>query len=79
MKERACLNCQNDSMLAETRPIPRAVRLPLLGNYSIEKYFPITMLGYTHYTVYICKRCGKVEIFMTNQATDVPPDLRAKS
>jgi len=47
MKERACLNCQNESMLAETRPIPRAARLPLLGNYLIEKYFPSIVLAYT--------------------------------
>lgn len=79
MKDRACLNCQNDSMLAETRPIPKTIRLPLFGNYSTEKYIPSIMLGYTHYTMYLCKRCGKVGIFVTSQDTDIPPDLRPKT
>jgi len=63
MGERICSNCDGGAMKYETGDIQREIKVSFV-KLSVEEYLPEILKGYGQYTLYVCEKCGKLEVFL---------------
>jgi len=76
MEQKACANCKASPMLVEMKDIPKQVRFVVTIN--LEQYMPDILKPYTHYTTYLCQKCGKLEVYLSTTTAKVLPSLLPK-
>jgi hypothetical protein len=80
MGERICSNCDGGIMKYETGDIQKEIKVSFV-KLSVEEYLPDILKGYGQYTLYVCEKCGKLEVFLkkarmivTKRKTSKVPD-----
>ena len=63
MEERLCSNCDGGAMKYETGDIQREIKVSFV-KLSVEEYLPDILKGYDQYTLYVCEKCGRLEVFL---------------
>jgi len=63
MGEKICSNCDGGAMKYETGDIQREIKVSFV-KLSVEEYLPDILKGYGQYTLYVCEKCGKLEVFL---------------
>jgi hypothetical protein len=62
---RKCTECRDGYMDGELQAIPTELELPLFQKIAPSKYMPEIMKQHHFYTVFICKKCGILKIFLS--------------
>ena len=63
MESRVCSNCDGGPMKYETGEIQKEIKVSFV-KLSVEEYLPDILRGYGQYTIYVCEKCGKLEVFL---------------
>lgn len=55
-------------MKYETGEIQKEVKVSFV-KLSVEEYLPEILMAYGQYTLYVCEKCGKLEVFLKKSRT----------
>lgn len=50
-------------MKYETGDIQKEIKVSFV-KLSVEEYLPDILKGYGQYTIYVCEKCGKLEVYL---------------